>query len=369
MFLKRPKLISDIIKRENNNLNFVRLWLAFAVIVGHIPVFISSVGPKSLLNQLFPFTYCGNIAVVTFFFFSGLLVTNSLFQKQDVKQYIVSRILRIYPALFFVVVISAIICFNFSELDIHNYIKEALKYIRHTFFVGYYEQPAFEIPTVSFMREGYPLNGQYATSINGALWILPYEVRLYIVLLGLFWLSQVIQKFGRFVVVILLVIGILSPCIFEQQLLGGNNSETTYLIPCFCLGSLLALYKEKVYLDYRLPLSLFIIGGVLHNHSLSYLFFFFALNLSCLYISSLEWIKRVPVKIDISYGVYIWGWFVQQIVQYYGYSYVNYYSYAGICIIFASVMGIISYYLIERPCLRLKNLSVMKGLKDVPDNG
>ena len=362
-------LISEAIKRENNNLNFIRLWLAFTVIVGHINVFISSEGPRSLLTRLFPFTYCGNIAVVTFFFFSGLLVTNSLFQKQNTKQYILSRFLRIYPALFFVVSISAFICFFWSSSDITVYAKNALEYIKHTFFVGYYTDSASQIPMVTFMRDGYPLNGQYATYINGSLWVLPYEVRLYVVLLGLFWLYTGIQKYGKHIVTALLVCGILFPLMSEKQIFGGESAEAMYLLPCFSFGSLLALYKDKIYLDYRLPISLFIIGGALYNFQVSHLFLFFAINLSLLYLSTLNWIKKIPVHIDISYGVYIWGWFVQQIVQYYGYAYLNYYSYAVVCIFLASAVAVISYYLVEKPCLKLKNLFEARGLKDVPDNG
>lgn len=369
MFLNKSMLISDIIKRENNNLNFIRLWLAFAVIVGHVKVFISSPGPTPIFSYLFPFTYCGNIAVVAFFFFSGLFVANSLFERQNVVNYIVSRILRIYPALLFVLVISSIISFYFSNLEFKEYFTEALKYIKHNFFVGYNEHILSQISTVSFMREGYPLDGQYSTSINGALWILPFEVRLYTVLLGLFWISNIIKKYGKFVIIILVVIGIFSPVIFEKQLLGGDNSETLYLIPSFSFGVLLALFKDKIYLDYKFPLSLFIIGSFLHNDTISHLLLFFALNLSCLYISSLTIIRKLPLKIDISYGVYIWGWFVQQIVQYYTYPFVNFYTYAAICIIVSGIMGLITYELIEKPCLKIKNWFMMKGCKNASYNG
>lgn len=243
-----------ILQKENNNLDLIRLLLAFGVIYGHVPIFILYSKHYDIVSKIFPFTYCGNMAVLAFFFISGLLVSNSLFLKKNILDYLLSRIFRIYPALIVVLILSCILSFKYSDTTLHRYFHHAWMYFYHNItmnFVG-------TIDTVSYMTQNYPLNGQYAQVTNGSLWTIPLEIKMYWLLLASYLFATITKSFKKPVLPIILSIGILSPYIFSSQLLGGNNRETLYLIPMFCLGALFAYYKDKIAGSLSLLSALFI---------------------------------------------------------------------------------------------------------------
>ena len=341
-------LIADVLKRQNNNLNVVRLWLAFAVIVEHLFVFIKQPVQKFPIETLWPFTSGGHIAVVVFFFLSGLFVTNSLVETQNIKRYCIDRFLRIYPAFFICLVVSALVCFFFSSLDLSAYVKSASTYVFHNLFIGYQAG----IDSVSFMREDFPMDGQYAFAINGSLWVILHQVKLYILLAILYCLATRIKGKEKEVLSITFFIGLLSPFLFPNQILVENSIKALSLVSCFSFGGLLALYKDKIIVDWRMPVAFFLLGYMLSGY-ISQLCFFCAFCTLCLFVSTLKIIRAIPLKIDISYSVYLYGWFVQQLVQYFLFPYINYFSYGLICIALSSVVGLISYYCVEYPSAKL----------------
>ena len=115
--------ISDYLIKNNNNLDVVRLILASIVIYGHAPCFIDVTGRSDFVAGILNFTYSGNVAVITFFMISGLLVSNSLFSKSDWKVYLLSRVFRLLPGLIFLSLCTVIICGWFSEKNLLEYIQ------------------------------------------------------------------------------------------------------------------------------------------------------------------------------------------------------------------------------------------------------
>ena len=111
--------VSYILNRENNNLDLIRIVLACMVILGHSPFLNGSsrfwFDPISLF---FSYTYSGSFAVKMFFFISGLVVTNSLITQKSAIKFIIARIFRILPALFFVLLLTVLV-FG-SILTSHN---------------------------------------------------------------------------------------------------------------------------------------------------------------------------------------------------------------------------------------------------------
>ncbi|EMX7263371.1 acyltransferase, partial [Escherichia coli] len=90
------KTVSDVLSRDNNNLDLIRIVAAVMVIYGHSFFLANNHGARELITQFFPFTYSGSIAVKIFFFISGLLVTTSLIRTQSVPKFVISRFFRIY---------------------------------------------------------------------------------------------------------------------------------------------------------------------------------------------------------------------------------------------------------------------------------
>ena len=80
-------LLSNVLKKENNNLDIFRVVAAVMVIYGHAYALLPIDGQKDIVGRLLVFDYSGSLAVKIFFFLSGLVVTNSLIEKKDVRQF------------------------------------------------------------------------------------------------------------------------------------------------------------------------------------------------------------------------------------------------------------------------------------------
>jgi len=102
------KTLGQILKRDSNNLDFLRLTAACAVIYGHSFSLLPAGGGGDLVFKITGF-YAADIAVKTFFFLSGLLIANSLIEGRSLVRYFITRIARIWPGLIFVLVITTLV--------------------------------------------------------------------------------------------------------------------------------------------------------------------------------------------------------------------------------------------------------------------
>jgi peptidoglycan/LPS O-acetylase OafA/YrhL len=118
---------SQIASRKNNNLNIIRLLLALAVIVSHsFPVALGP-GGDTREEPLYAWTHqqesSGAVAVDLFFLISGLLVTASWLRSKSMQDYLMKRILRIYPGFIVAMGFSAAlvwaICPEFRVAVVH----------------------------------------------------------------------------------------------------------------------------------------------------------------------------------------------------------------------------------------------------------
>lgn len=339
--------IEEYLKKDNNNLDLIRLIAALMVIIGHSYALAPAHGSRDVLSSLFGVMYSGAIAVAIFFFVSGLLVTNSLLSKKSPIEFIISRFFRIYPALVVVALISVLVLGPIvTEHNLSNYFGSNMTILylvdNLKINIGYYLPGVF-------------IHNHFKDSVNGSLWTIPFEIKFYLFLLafflvGLFKNKIIATVFGFFI--------IFSP--FYLPLFHPSNSEVYYLPVMFTLGSLLALYKDKIIID-----SSLFFGGVL----LTYLFKSYSVDsynfmLHCtigigvLYISSLRYVKKVKIKYDISYGVYLYAWPVQQTLNFL-YPEKNYLFNCIIAIIITIPLAFLSWILIEKKAIYIgKQLSI-----------
>jgi peptidoglycan/LPS O-acetylase OafA/YrhL len=119
------------------------------------------------------FIQSGLLAVLVFFAISGFLVTPGLIRSRDAVVYLVHRAVRIFPALFVVVLVTMLalgpaltvrpLASYFADPDVYRYAKNAI-----TLSVRY-------LPGV-LGPDGRPI------IVNGALWTLYFEVLSYLAL-------------------------------------------------------------------------------------------------------------------------------------------------------------------------------------------
>ena len=339
-------LLQNLLLRENNNFDLIRLIAAWLVIYGHANAMIPPVYHRADAIAVFlRFDYSGALAVKVFFFLSGLVVTNSLLEKKNILQFVVARFFRIWPAFLLVLFFTSFFIGGyFTTLTLEQYFS-------HPDVYGYIYRNAmmdivFELPGV--FQNSSSINNR---SINGSIWSLPYELGAYILLLSFFILGlQNYKKLSILVAFIFLLDVILeNKVVFSWRSL---NASVDDLAPFFAFGALLALFKDRVVIDFKIVFALFLIYFIFRN-SLYVKYIFYIFLLFCfLYIFSRKFSLNLKINSDISYGVYIWGWPIQQVLAH-TFPNLSFFQHVSVAIFLASVAGVFSWFLIEKPGMKI----------------
>lgn len=162
---------------RNNNFGILHLAASFFVIYGHQYNLLNQGAPIILGNQIH------TLGLKIIFLISGYLITKSLFsmtcdRKKITMIYLVKRFGRLFPELLFCLLITALLIgplfstFDFQEY--YHYKDSIIFYIKNNILL----YPVFNLPGV-FVDNPYP------GAVNGSLWTMPIEFALYILLLFL----------------------------------------------------------------------------------------------------------------------------------------------------------------------------------------
>jgi len=313
------------------------------VIVGHSYKLNPARGETDIIQSFAGFTYSGTLAVQIFFFISGMLVTHSLVVKQSLVGFTFSRFFRLVPGLLFVLLVSALLLGPFlTVLSASRYFSDSETYSYILNNVVY--RDCYRLPGV-FISNFYPY------TVNGSLWSLSYEVACYFTLFALFCLVR-----NNKLLVNLLIAAIFIDTLFRFNLLFGWMSTMhpdARLLPlAFAAGALLAINGDKIEIDFKLPLGLALLTFIFWNSGMNEVFFMLSACLFAIALSALPSLKKLHIKYDISYGIYLWGFFVQQTLNHY-LGALNLYVFMIYSLYMASLMGFISYILIEKRFIRL----------------
>ncbi len=334
--------INLFLQKNNNNLDLIRIIAALLVIYGHAYAISPEYGTDDIVSSILKFDYSGSLAVKIFFFISGLVVTNSLFHKKNTYDYIVSRIFRIWPALLVVVIAAYIISILMTTLTIGEFFSSLnfIPYIIKSLFLQF----TWDYPGV--------FTSNNISAFNGSLWTIPYEVSAYIILLFV----SMMLRFNKLLCTIASIIIIIDSSLGLGYLFTNSyfNDEVRYLPLCFSIGSLFAINKNNIEINITSVIFGCIILYILKlNDSIIFIpFFYFVLFYSILYISSISMFVKLKPPHDISYGIYLWGFPVQQIIVF---SIGNHGVLLNqvLSMILASILGYLSWILIEKKSMAL----------------
>lgn len=299
--------LSELLKRDNNNLDIFRLLAAALVIYGHAYAIAPQEGRSDVFGRWLGYDYSGSLAVKVFFFLSGLVVTNSLLSKRDVAQFVMARFFRIWPGLLVVIVLCAMVLGPLlTVLPPGAYWTEpqTWRYVTYNLLLV----PQYALPGVF---AGNP----HANVVNGSLWTIVLEVGAYLGLLALFMVGALRSRWLALGIGVLIL---LDPVMGNRLLFTWRapHSGTDLLAPCFAAGALLALFKEQVEVGLREAIGLVLLFWLFRASSYAYYFLYAALFGCMLYLAGEPWLVRWKPSSDVSYGVYLWGFPVQQTLQY-----------------------------------------------------
>lgn len=333
--------LAELLDTRRNNTDLLRLLAACAVIYGHAYAIAAEPARVDFVTRALGFEYTGSLAVKFFFFLSGILVTNSLLQHDSAQRFVAARVARIFPAL---VVSRAVVTLllgpALTQLSWHDY----------------FATPHLLAPILAHPQFGYTLPGVFVgqpqVAANGSLWTIPYELTMYEVLFAVWLLGLLRNRIVASLACAALVamFGLRPTQITELGL--PAHPEAGTLAALFFIGSLLAVNKHAVPISGRILAGLVVAAWLLRPSP----WFPWLLYLSVVYggiwLSGLPALRRLRPPGDFSYGVYVYGWPVQQAVY-------QLWPQAGIAgnqavsVTISLLLGAASWYAIERPAIRL----------------
>jgi len=185
--------LSDCSQSRDNNFNLIRMVAAFSVLVSHS--FALTGSGEDPVKRLIGMVTLGDVAVDLFFVASGFLVTASLLKRQNGVDFVWARFLRIYPAFWVMLLLTLFVLGPlFTTLPLSDYLTQTSIYVRLAKAATVFIHTASTLPGVF---EGNPL----PRAVNGSLWTMPYEVRMYAILavtwLLLRWRSDRLRALQR----------------------------------------------------------------------------------------------------------------------------------------------------------------------------
>ena len=322
-------------------MDLIRIILASMVILGHTKWLN---GPSAIWGDptsfIFKFTYSGALAVKLFFFISGLVVTNSIFSQKKPLAFIIARIFRIVPALLFLLIITV---FVFGPLLTN---LKANEYFRN--FSTYYYLYRNLIFNTDYVLPGVFRNNIFRETVNGSLWTLAAEVKCYIALLGFFLIFKSEKLIYWNILFVFIFINTIIPLKFSTYIL---DSDSGYLPLCFAFGSFFAVNSTRIYVNFEMVVGSFLIYFLFSETIYAYLILILASSIAVLYVSSIKMLLNFKPKYDISYGIYLWGFLVQQTL----YSTIGH-IYCGIhfitALIISMIFAFVSFIFIEKPSMK-----------------
>lgn len=287
---------------RSNNLNLVKFIAALFVIISHAYPLCKGAEYNDILSDLSRNSIAfGSLAVAIFFMSSGFFVTKSLLKSKDSKKYLHNRFIRIFPPLWFTLLVCILVCgLFFSTYNLGKYFWsiDFLKYCLNFILI-----PIHNLPGV-FMNNIYP------GVVNGPLWTLPIEFVCYLVLLLAYKLNLVNKKSYKYVA-LLVIVAFVGINLIPLSIKG-------YIQPCFLFfwGSFYWIYRDKITMNntyFLISLVAFVLLIVLgYGHVASFLF----VPYLTLYIAFClpQCNNRLASLGNLSYDIYLCGWPIQQMI-------------------------------------------------------
>ena len=165
---------------------------------------------------------------------------------------------------------------------------------------------------------------------------------------------------------------IIDSILHSNVFFGGliNNPEVYYLPFSFAYGTFLAVNSNKLNLNLEITLLSFLLYFIFKDSIANELFLIIAFCNLTVYIASRKFTLNFKPKYDISYGIYLWGFLIQQILYF-----IFGQIYAGLHFIIALIMSVaiafISFLYIEKPFMNFGkqtlifcNLNIKRFLKN-----
>jgi peptidoglycan/LPS O-acetylase OafA/YrhL len=290
--------------RHANNFQALR-WIAASLVI-----FAHAHGLRGIQGEYLHITglELGWSAVVMFFTISGYLISASV-QRHPAREFWKARFLRIFPGLIICTLITGIVISQFSTLSFTSYVThhQTLRYI---------------FGTGTLLSTEYSLPGAFQHNIttiaNGSLWTLRYEIASYFTLFMLFIVASGTGiKFANIIIVCgaACAVGCVVPIALGYTLPVQASNLLALFVP-FSIGAWFQATKNRPpnFITVVLALAISAVLGRMLGWSIFATASVAIVTLWVAFAAS-KLFGRLNALPDYSYGIYIYGYPVQQMTS------------------------------------------------------
>jgi peptidoglycan/LPS O-acetylase OafA/YrhL len=357
----RSLTLDGFLDSRSAGFDLVRLVLAFLVLVSHTWT-LGGFGNEPT-SPFSPILTLGGFAVGGFFALSGLLVGRSALRRRP-GSFARARFARVIPALWVAILFSAFVAAPIGWVHHHHHLSGFLTF-RPDGPVAYVGR-AVTLP-VSFshgIADVFATDTPYGIAthggswINGSLWTLPYEIRCYLVV-GL--VAVAARRFGSrrtvtiaWLISLALAVGYAKRVDLTSFVVGPYaDRQLVAFLFVFLTGTLVAVWAHRISLFGWVPvaaLALAIIAGhgsTFWSEHITEAAMALVLPPIAAIISP---VARLLRGIDISYGLYLYSWPMQQLVALYHWG-TRPATFIAVSTLLAGACAVASWFLIEHPSM------------------
>jgi peptidoglycan/LPS O-acetylase OafA/YrhL len=339
---------------KNNNFDFLRFLFAVFVVISHAYPLSGDSETSQWIYQISNGQIVwAQLGLSGFFIISGYFIFQSLQRSKNIFDYLKKRFLRLFPALFVVLLITLLLSplvYNgnipfYKNMEVYTYLPNNLSlYNFQSGIKGIFDNNPYH-------------------AINGSLWTIRYEFSLYLALMLLFYFTKnkalTIILLGSTLVILLITYNFFIQRFAGSSILGMQGYHIFNLGTFFVCGSFLAVVEfEKVKSKWILYVSiLFLLASIyfeFYNEVKHVLFTILILSIG---FTALPFISNFGRIGDMSYGIYIYSFPVQQtLVYFFKLSTLELMLHS---IIISILFGYLSWHLIEKRALQYKEVSIL----------
>jgi peptidoglycan/LPS O-acetylase OafA/YrhL len=331
-----------------NNFHFVRLAAASLVVFGQSYGLLSQSVPDWLGVRITAF------AVRIFFVVSGYLVCESWNRDASLHRYLWRRSLRILPGLAVAVALSALVLGPLlTERSFHGYFHDP-QFAQYFWNIAL--APHFNLPGVFS-------HNAFDGAVNGSIWTLPAEFAMCL-LLPLYGTAA--SPLCRRLLLPMALIGLgaagyvlaLRPAEMQPAIWGTSVPQLLRWAPYFLAGAAVRAWRLERFLNLHaavmaLGVTAWTSGSIRLHEALLLLVIPYAVLAFCL--TPNPWLGRFGRHADISYGVYLYSFPIQQVlIAWFGPGGLRPLALTAVAMPLSWLCGFASWHAIEKRALRLK---------------
>jgi peptidoglycan/LPS O-acetylase OafA/YrhL len=353
---------------RDNSFGLLRLVLASSVIISHAYVLSGRFDEEFVMRFSGGQQGLGGLAVAGFFVVSGFLVTASVMNASPAR-YAWRRFIRIFPGYWACLLVTAFVFAPLTwvyERGLAGGFLDAPQgpwdYLRSNAFIGIRQYG------ISGLLLNTPFGVQTGSSVfDGSLWSLIYEVICYVAL-GLLALTLLKRapRLTAAVVAAALYLVVLTASILSWSpaialpLVGLIHVDQLIVLGfCFALGAVFHVFKSSIPLHpiAGLAAATILLGSLYFRFypvvgpiALAYLLIWLAFRLP-------RGTRRIGVKNDYSYGIYIFAFPIQQSLAEVGVAHTWLPLYTWATFLLTVPLAMLSWHVVEKRALMFRDVS------------